>query len=150
MVHTGQAAHWIRYLNEDFILILSSSSPIKPDCSHMLSYSFMHVTSVVRKHLFYAHAWVQCSQRTMFMCCFVSVRSCKSAAFTLEECCQSSGASSHCRCIVICCSSEGTHLQCSTHYYTFAQQQTVIGCSQNAAFSSVQNKQEQLLVWVID
>lgn len=49
MVHTGQTAHWIRYLNEDFILILFSSSPItnKPASSHMQSYSLMHVTSVV-------------------------------------------------------------------------------------------------------
>lgn len=64
MVCTGQAAHWIRYLNEDFILILSSSSPItnKPGCSHMLSYSLMRVTCVVC-HIFCAQTRARC--RTM-------------------------------------------------------------------------------------
>lgn len=65
MGHTGQTAQWIRYLNEDFILILSSSSPItnKPDCGHMLSYSLMHVTSVVCS-MFCVHVCI-CAMQTM-------------------------------------------------------------------------------------
>lgn len=79
MVHTGQTAHWIRYLNEDFILILSSSSPIKPDCSHMLSYSLMHVTSAVRS-IFRAHVCVcnahigQCSCVVLSVCIHARVQ----------------------------------------------------------------------------
>lgn len=90
MVHTGQTAHWIRYLNEDFILILFSSSPItnKPDRSHMLSYTLMHVTSVVCR-MFCAHVCVW-QWTNHIRVCFVSVRSCKCAGFTLEEHCQSS------------------------------------------------------------
>lgn len=90
MVHTGQTAHWIRHLNEDFILILPSSSPItnKPGCSHMLSYSLMHVTSGVCGIL-NAHVCVcVCctdNRQTMLIRCFVGVQSCEGAVFTLSE-----------------------------------------------------------------
>lgn len=140
MVHTGQTAHWIRRLNEDFILILPSSSPItnKPGCSHMLSYSLMHVTSRVCGIL-NAHVCVcVCSAdngQTMFVRCFVGVQSCEGAVFTLEERCQSSGTRSPCCSIINCCISTGIHLRCATHYCTCAQQQTVIGCSQSASLS---------------
>lgn len=39
----------------------------------------------------------------------------------------------------MCCASIEIHLRCSKHYSTFAQQQIVIGGSQNASLSSVLN-----------
>lgn len=106
MVHTGQTARWIRYLNEDFILILSSSSTItnKPDHSHMLCYSLMHVTSVMCSIVFSPAPMcvcVQCTQWTIFMCYFLSVHSCKSTTFPLLEPCQSSRPRSHCCCMIM-------------------------------------------------
>ncbi len=94
MVHTGQTAHWIRYLNEDFILILRPLPPItnKPDHSHMLSYSLMHVTGVVC-NMFLCMCVCMCNAdngQTVSMCVFACVHPCMRAAFTLEEQCQSS------------------------------------------------------------
>lgn len=120
---------------------LSSSSPPpppitnKPGGSHMLSYSLMHVTSAVLS-IFCALARVsrahggQCSCAFLSVCIHANVQRLLWRSTVRALLLHNNLLHFH----------QNTFAMFNTYYYTFTQQQTVIGCSQNPSFWDVLNK----------